>query len=241
MLHQDADLTAAHSIPRATVTAVSSQAPGVWSVVARNRAGCGKVRRVHSRDRNGRPRCVACRRDDQDATDTVVGIVARIDPDLPVDVIAPCGHRGGEPARATPATRRRPDGPTAPRRRARRAVRTSHQPRPAPDCRPPRARPARSPRRLSAAVPRRRTRATRQLLPPHRTAPPPRAPAQPRPIRHAVPLSTELPAALLARMLGFEDWRAAPRLHVTVTVAWQCASAGDWLPTWQRSAADEDE
>ncbi|MFD0585739.1 hypothetical protein [Dactylosporangium darangshiense] len=49
--------------------------------------GCGTVRRVHSRDRNGRPRCVACRPDSQDATDTVVGIVARIDPALPADVV----------------------------------------------------------------------------------------------------------------------------------------------------------
>ncbi|MGN9907193.1 hypothetical protein ACTMTJ_06490 [Phytohabitans sp. LJ34] len=32
-------------------------------------------------------------------------------------------------------------------------------------------------------------------------------------------LSTELPAALLARMLG---------IHIAVAVAWQRASAGDW-------------
>jgi hypothetical protein len=32
-------------------------------------------------------------------------------------------------------------------------------------------------------------------------------------------LSTELPAALLARMLG---------IHISVAVAWQRASAGDW-------------
>lgn len=34
-------------------------------------------------------------------------------------------------------------------------------------------------------------------------------------------LSTELPAALLARVLG---------IHITVAVAWQHASAGDWTP-----------
>jgi hypothetical protein len=32
-------------------------------------------------------------------------------------------------------------------------------------------------------------------------------------------LATELPAAVLARMLG---------IHITVAVAWQRASAGDW-------------
>ncbi len=33
-------------------------------------------------------------------------------------------------------------------------------------------------------------------------------------------LATDLPAALLARMLG---------IHITVAVAWQRASAGDWM------------
>ena len=32
-------------------------------------------------------------------------------------------------------------------------------------------------------------------------------------------LATDLPAAVLARMLG---------IHITVAVAWQCASSGDW-------------
>jgi hypothetical protein len=52
-------------------------------------------------------------------------------------------------------------------------------------------------------------------------------------------LSTELPAALLARMLG---------IHITVAVAWQRASAGDWTtyaaevsrrPNPQGTQADE--
>ena len=33
-------------------------------------------------------------------------------------------------------------------------------------------------------------------------------------------LATELPAAILARMLG---------IHIDVAVAWQHASAGDWM------------
>lgn len=61
---------------------------GVCGPIQEPCVGCGKVRRVHSRDRAGQPRCVACRPDGHDATDTVVGVVAGIDPALPADVVA---------------------------------------------------------------------------------------------------------------------------------------------------------
>lgn len=61
---------------------------GVCGPIREPCTGCGKVRPVHSRDRPGRPRCGACRPDGQDATDTVVGVVARIDPALRADVVA---------------------------------------------------------------------------------------------------------------------------------------------------------
>ncbi|HEV8557736.1 MAG TPA: hypothetical protein VGR06_15235 [Actinophytocola sp.] len=61
---------------------------GVCGSIREPCAGGDKVRRVHSRDRHGRSRCVACRPYGQDATGTVVGIVARIDPALPAGTVA---------------------------------------------------------------------------------------------------------------------------------------------------------
>ena len=42
-------------------------------------------------------------------------------------------------------------------------------------------------------------------------------------------LATDLPAAVLARMLG---------IHITVAVAWQRASAGDWAEVSRRDRKD---
>ena len=52
-------------------------------------AACGATRPVSTRDRNGRPRCVGCPpHDGGDPIETVVGIVATIDPALPTDTVA---------------------------------------------------------------------------------------------------------------------------------------------------------
>jgi hypothetical protein len=52
-------------------------------------AGCGKVRPVHVRDRDGRPRCVRCPPGDgRDPIDVVAEIIAAIDPDLPAAAVA---------------------------------------------------------------------------------------------------------------------------------------------------------
>ncbi len=51
-------------------------------------AACGKVDRVHVRDRDGRPRCARCPPDDgQDPADMVVETVTRIDPALPTSTV----------------------------------------------------------------------------------------------------------------------------------------------------------
>ncbi|MFI6362146.1 LIM domain-containing protein [Nocardia sp. NPDC050630] len=52
-------------------------------------AGCGQHRHVHSRDREGRPRCKNCPPEpDRDPVDVVIATVASIDPALPVDTVA---------------------------------------------------------------------------------------------------------------------------------------------------------
>ena len=53
-------------------------------------AACGATRPVSTRDRNGRPRCVGCppHDDGHDPIETVVGIVATIDPDLSATRVA---------------------------------------------------------------------------------------------------------------------------------------------------------
>ncbi len=52
-------------------------------------AACGITRAVHSRDRDGRPRCGQCPSDDgRDPLDMIVDVVAGIDPTLPREVVA---------------------------------------------------------------------------------------------------------------------------------------------------------
>lgn len=68
-------------------------------------------------------------------------------------------------------------------------------------------------------VPRRAAQPTNQPHPTDRTSAPTRHPVRTRPPTALFQLTTELPAALLARMLG---------IHISVAVAWQRASAGDW-------------
>ncbi|MGH3514710.1 MAG: hypothetical protein ACRDRB_20915, partial [Pseudonocardiaceae bacterium] len=72
---------------------------------------------------------------------------------------------------------------------------------------------------LTLAVPRRTTRPPDQRQPPGTT--PQNLGIQPGQARSTAlfQLATELPAALLARMLG---------IHIDVATAWQRASAGDW-------------
>ena len=50
-------------------------------------AGCGKIRVIHQRDRDGRPRCAKCP-PDGDPVAIVTGIVAAIDPGLPTGTVA---------------------------------------------------------------------------------------------------------------------------------------------------------
>lgn len=56
-------------------------------------SGCGNSRRVHFRDRDGRPRCVSCPPDDgRDPVTLVAEVVASIDPTLPAEVVAAAAH-----------------------------------------------------------------------------------------------------------------------------------------------------
>jgi hypothetical protein len=50
-------------------------------------AGCGKIRTIHQRDRDGRPRCAKCP-PGGDPVAIVTGIVAAIDPGLPAAAVA---------------------------------------------------------------------------------------------------------------------------------------------------------
>jgi hypothetical protein len=50
-------------------------------------AGCGNTRRVHSRDREGRARCIACQVDG-DPIQLVIKVVASIDSAIPADAVA---------------------------------------------------------------------------------------------------------------------------------------------------------
>jgi hypothetical protein len=75
-------------------------------------------------------------------------------------------------------------------------------------------------REHALAVPRQTTRPTPQLRLPWRTTQEDRHPRRPRPLHSLFALATEIPAAILARMLG---------IHIQVAVQWQRASAGDWM------------
>ncbi len=51
-------------------------------------AACGNTRTVHSRDRDGRPRCGQCPSGDgRDPLDIIVGVVTGVDPTLPTEVV----------------------------------------------------------------------------------------------------------------------------------------------------------
>ncbi len=69
------------------------------------------------------------------------------------------------------------------------------------------------------AVPRWTTRPPGQRRQTRRTAAPARDPTGPGPLDRLFQLATEIPAAVLARMLG---------IHIKVAVHWQHVSAGDW-------------
>ena len=67
-------------------------------------AACGRLNRVSCRDRNGSPRCSQCPPNDgRDPTSDIVGLVARLDPCLPAEVIAAATRR----AAPKPAQRHR--------------------------------------------------------------------------------------------------------------------------------------
>ena len=122
-----------------------------------------------------------------------------------------------------PHPRAHPDhqarGAPTPRPRAHRAARATrrlgHRP-----CRPTlRARHTRRPRNLALAVPRRPSRSTDQRLPARRTHAPTRTAPSTNRTTALFDLATELPAAVLARLLG---------IHIKVAVEWQQACASDW-------------
>ena len=69
------------------------------------------------------------------------------------------------------------------------------------------------------AVPRRAARPPDQPVRTHRTAPQTRHSIRAVRSTALFQLATDLPAAILARMLG---------IHITVAVAWQRARSGDW-------------
>jgi len=61
---------------------------GVCGPVRLPCAGCGNIGRVHSRDRDGHPRCTRCGPGGPDPVETVARIVAAIDPALPPGIVA---------------------------------------------------------------------------------------------------------------------------------------------------------
>ena len=61
---------------------------GVCGPVRLPCAGCGDVARVHSRDRDGQPRCVRCGPGGPDPVEIVTEVVKAIDPALPPGIIA---------------------------------------------------------------------------------------------------------------------------------------------------------
>lgn len=60
---------------------------GVCGPLRETCAGCGKARRVHSRDRDGAARCSSCQ-PTEDPIALVIEVVAGIDPDLPAQSVA---------------------------------------------------------------------------------------------------------------------------------------------------------
>src|SRR6266571_4808640 len=61
---------------------------GVCGPVRQPCASCGATERVHSRDRDGRPRCVRCPPDQgRDPVEIVVEVVTAVDPMLPPEVV----------------------------------------------------------------------------------------------------------------------------------------------------------
>jgi hypothetical protein len=72
---------------------------------------------------------------------------------------------------------------------------------------------------LALAVSRRTTWPPHQLLSTGSTSPTTRTAARTSTIAGRIQLATDLPAAVLAKMLG---------IHISVAVAWQRASSGDW-------------
>ncbi len=66
---------------------------GVCGPVPERCAGCGNTRPVSSRDRDGRPRCVACPPDaGRDPVEIILDVVTAVDPTLPVEVVVAATH-----------------------------------------------------------------------------------------------------------------------------------------------------
>ncbi|MGH3603361.1 MAG: hypothetical protein ACRDQI_04970 [Pseudonocardiaceae bacterium] len=61
---------------------------GVCGPIRRPCASCGDLKKVHSRDRDGRPRCIRCALDDgRDPVEIVGEVIAVVDPALPAGVV----------------------------------------------------------------------------------------------------------------------------------------------------------
>lgn len=83
----------------------------VCGPIRRPCAGCGQVRPVHSRDRDGQARCRACAPSD-DAVQIVVDVVATIDPTLPTSTVVAAARSAaasGQRHRLAWALQQRPD------------------------------------------------------------------------------------------------------------------------------------
>lgn len=66
---------------------------GVCGPVPERCTGCGNMRPVSSRDRDGRPRCVACPPDaGRDPVEVIVEVVTAVDPSLPAEVVVAAAH-----------------------------------------------------------------------------------------------------------------------------------------------------
>ena len=91
---------------------------GVCGPVRQPCAGCGDIGRVHSRDRDGQPRCTRCPPGDgRDPVEIVVEVVTAIDPALPAEVDRRGGERGSRPGRAAPPAGLDAAGPARPAHR----------------------------------------------------------------------------------------------------------------------------
>lgn len=84
---------------------------GVCGPVPERCTGCGNMRPASSRDRDGRPRCVACPPDaGRDPVEVIVEVVTAVDPSLPAEVVVAAAH-GAASARPTTSARLGARGP----------------------------------------------------------------------------------------------------------------------------------